>query len=71
MATARTGARALLALAALACAAPPGPVTEADTVAGRPALDTSYRVKERVSVPARMAREYLLPIGEYRPRHAD
>jgi hypothetical protein len=65
-----SGARALLALLALACAAPPRPLTDADRIAGSRALDTSYRVKDRLTVPGR-AREYVLPIGEYRPRQAD
>jgi hypothetical protein len=65
------GAALLLALAALACAAALRPVTGADRIAGVPALDTSYRVKDAVTVPARNAVDYLLPVGEYRPRHAD
>ena len=69
MGTGRVGACMLLVM--LACAAPPRPVTDLDTIAGARALDTSYRVKDRVTVPAREAREYVLPIGEYRPRHAD
>jgi len=58
-------------LAALACAATWRPLTDADTIAGARALDTSYRVKDRVTVPAPLAKEYVLPIGEYRPAHAD
>jgi len=70
----RRGSRAaalLLCLAGLACAATWRPLTDADTIAGARALDTSYRVKDRVTVPAPLAREYVLPVGEYRPAHAD
>ena len=58
-------------LAALACAAGMRPLTGEDVVAGARAHDTSYRVKERVTVPGPHGREYVLPIGEYRPRGAD
>jgi hypothetical protein len=61
----------LLCLAALACAAALRPLTDADSIAGARALDTSYRVKDRVTVPGPQAREYVLPVGEYRPKHAD
>lgn len=60
-----------LCLAALACAPSLRPLTDADAIAGARALDTSYRVKDRLTVPGPETREYLLPIGEYRPRHAD
>jgi hypothetical protein len=61
----------LLCLAALACAPALRPLTDADAIAGKRALHTSYRVKERLAVPGPETREYLLPIGEYRPKHAD
>jgi hypothetical protein len=61
----------LVGIAALACAAGWRPLTDADAIAGARALDTSYRVKDRVTVPAPQAREYVLPVGEYRPKHAD
>ncbi len=61
----------LLCLAALACASALRPLTDADAIAGARALDTSYRVKDRVTVPGPETREYVLPVGEYRPRHAD
>jgi hypothetical protein len=64
-------ALAALALAALACAPALRPLADEDTVAGARALDTSYRVKDRVAVPGPNGREYVLPIGEYRPLHAD
>jgi hypothetical protein len=60
-----------LCLGALACAASMRPVTETDTIAGARALDTSFRVKDRLAVPAARAREYILPVGEYRPTRAD
>jgi len=64
-------ATALLAcLVALACAPALRPLTGEDAIAGKRALDTSYRVKDRVTVPG-PEREYLLPIGEYRPKQAD
>jgi hypothetical protein len=59
------------ALAALACASPPRPVTDADLIAGERALDTSYRVKNRFVVIAPAKIEYVLPVGEYRPALAD
>ena len=62
---------AALLLAALACAAGVRPLSEADTIAGARALDTSYRVKDALSVAGPEGREYVLPVGEYRPRHAD
>ena len=65
------GEALLLCLVALACASPPRTLTGEDRIAGARALDTSYRVKEKVAVPARKALEYVLPVGEYRPRHAD
>jgi hypothetical protein len=65
------GAAWLLCLAALACASPPRPLTGDDRVAGARALDTTYRVKDQVIVPAPRQLEYVLPIGEYHPRHAD
>jgi hypothetical protein len=61
----------LVGIAALACAAGWRPLTDADAIAGARALDTSYRVKDRVTVPAPQAREYVLPVGEDRPKHAD
>jgi hypothetical protein len=65
------GAGLLVCAVALACASPPRPVTGEDRIAGARALDTSYRVKDQVIVPAPDAVEYVLPVGEYRPRHAD
>lgn len=62
---------AALACAALACAAGLRPLTDEDRIAGAHALDTSYRVKDRVTVPGPSGIEYVLPIGEYRPVHAD
>jgi hypothetical protein len=61
----------VLCVVALACASPPRPVTGEDRIAGAPALETSYRVKDQVIVSASSAVEYVLPVGEYRPRHAD
>ncbi len=61
----------LLGLAVLACASALRPLTDADSIAGARALDTSYRVKDRVTVPAPQAREYVLPVGEYRPKRSD
>ena len=58
-------------LAALACAAGLRPLSDADTIAGARALDTSYRVKDALSIAGPEGREYLLPVGEYRPRQAD
>jgi len=60
-----------LALVALACATPPRPLVDADQIAGARALDTSFRVKDRVAVPGPHGAEYTLPIGEYRPGHID
>jgi len=62
---------AALLLAALACAAGVRPLTEEDTITGVRALDTSYRVKDPVTVAGPNGREYVLPVGEYRPTHAD
>lgn len=62
---------ASLLVAALACAAGMRPLGDEDLLAGVRAQDTSYRVKERVTAPAPHGREYVLPIGEYRPRGAD
>jgi hypothetical protein len=62
---------AVLACALLACAAALRPLTDEDVIAGARALDTSYRVKDRVTVPGPNGIEYVLPIGEYRPVHAD
>jgi len=71
-APARRCVAALLAcLAALACAPSLRPLTDEDAIAGKRALDTSYRVKDRVTVPGPETREYVLPIGEYRPKKAD
>jgi hypothetical protein len=56
-----------LAALALACAAPPRPLVEADSLGGVRALDASYRVKDRFSVRTSAQVEYLLPVGEYRP----
>jgi len=64
-------ARLLLALLALACAAPPRPLADADRIAGARALDTSFRVKDRVTMPGPHGAEYALPIGEYRPTRID
>lgn len=61
----------LLALLALGCAAPPRPLTDADRIAGARALDTSFRVKDRVTMPGPYGAEYVLPIGEYRPARID
>ena len=56
---------------ALACAAGIRPLGDEDALAGFRVLDTSYRVKELVRAPGPQGREYVLPIGEYRPRGAD
>lgn len=56
-----------LAALALACAAPPRPLADADTIAGKRALDATYRVKERFVVRTPAQVEYVLPVGEYRP----
>jgi hypothetical protein len=58
-------------LLALACAVGLRPLTDEDTIAGVRALDTSYRVKDLVRVVAPTGRQYILPVGEYRPRSAD
>jgi hypothetical protein len=58
-------------LLGLACAAGLRPLTDEDTIAGARALDISYRVKDLVRVVAPTGREYVLPVGEYRPRSAD
>jgi hypothetical protein len=74
----RKGSRPKLALAgiaalllALACSAGLRPLTVEDTIVGARALDTSYRVKDPVRVVGPTGREYVLPVGEYRPRSAD
>src|SRR5262245_40462637 len=59
------------ALVASACAAPGRPLADADRIAGARALDTSYRVKDRVALPGPHGAEYVLPIGEYRPARID
>ena len=59
------------ATALLACAGSVRPLSAEDVLAGVPAQDTSYRVKDRVVAPAPNGREYVLPIGEYRPTGAD
>ena len=56
---------------ALGCAAGVRPLTPEDTIAGARALDTSYRVKDSLVVAGPQGREYLLPVGEYRPKEAD
>jgi hypothetical protein len=61
----------LVCLVGLACAPSLRAVSVEDSIAGKPALDTSYRVKDLVTVPGPETREYVLPIGEYRPKHAD
>jgi len=60
-----------LALLLLACAAPLRPLTAEDTIAGFHALDTSYRVKDQLTVVGPGGSEYILLVGEYRPKHAD
>ena len=70
-AAARRAAALLTCLAALACAPALRPLTDEDAIVGKRALDTSYRVKDRVTVPGPETREYVLPIGEYRPKQAD
>jgi hypothetical protein len=61
----------LAALLALACATGGHPLTDSDRIAGARALDTSFRVKDRVAIPGPHGSEYLLPIGEYRPSSVD
>jgi hypothetical protein len=58
-------------LLGLACAAGLRPLTDEDTIAGVRALDTSYRVKDLLRVVAPAGWQYVLPVGEYRPRNAD
>src|SRR5215468_2036576 len=60
-----------LALLALGCAAAARPLVDADRIAGARALDTSFRVKDRVALTGAHGAEYLLPIGEYRPALID
>jgi len=60
-----------LLLATLSCAAGMRPLDDDDVLAGARVQDTSYRVKERLTVPGPQGREYVLPIGEYHPRGAD
>lgn len=62
---------AALLVATLACAWGARPLTDEDTIAGIRALDTSFRVKDPIAVPGPAGREYTLPVGEYRPSHAD
>jgi len=64
------GSLALLLLA-LGCAPGLRPLTAEDTIAGFRALDTSYRVKDPLTVVGPNGSEYILLVGEYRPKHAD
>jgi hypothetical protein len=58
-------------LLVLGCALGPRPLSDEDTIIGVRALDTSYRVKDPLRIVGPTGREYVLPVGEYRPRGAD
>lgn len=61
----------LLSLLAFGCTTPARPIVDADRIGGARALDTTFRVKDRVAVPGPHGAEYVLPIGEYRPARID
>ena len=60
----------LLALV-LGCAGSPKPVTPFDRMGDGLAIDTAFRVKQAIIVPAPLSQEYALPVGEYLPRYVD
>jgi hypothetical protein len=35
------------------------------------AIDTAFRVKQAIVVPAPLSQEYVLPVGDYMPRFVD
>jgi hypothetical protein len=64
--------RSLLpALAALACAGSPHPVSDADRIGDVSAVHTSFLVKQDIVVPVSLSPDYVLPPGEYLPQYAD
>jgi hypothetical protein len=55
----------------LGCAGSPKPVTRFDRMGDGLAIDTAFRVKQPIVVPAPPSHEYVLPVGDYLPRYVD
>jgi hypothetical protein len=58
-------------LSAVGCAGWARPIRETDVIGSGPAVETTFRVKERLAVAVPFGRVFILPPGEYRPTHID
>ncbi len=62
---------ALVLPVVIGCAGSIHPISYEDRLGNVPAIDSSIIVKKEILVPGPFSQDYLLPVGEYRPTHAD